>query len=60
MAMAPHAGEKKITENIFNEVKELAEEYKFRELSMGMSDDFEIAIRNGATFVRIGRAIFEG
>ncbi|HUI26007.1 MAG TPA: YggS family pyridoxal phosphate-dependent enzyme, partial [Candidatus Kryptonia bacterium] len=28
------------------------------ELSMGMTDDFEIAIEEGATMVRIGRAIF--
>ena len=31
---------------------------KMTELSMGMSDDFEIAIGEGATMVRIGRAIF--
>ena len=30
------------------------------ELSMGMSDDFEIAIEEGATVVRVGRALFEG
>src|SRR5262249_61674249 len=30
----------------------------WRELSMGMSDDFEVAIEEGATLVRIGRAIF--
>jgi hypothetical protein len=30
----------------------------FRELSMGMSHDFEVAIEEGATFVRIGTAIF--
>jgi uncharacterized pyridoxal phosphate-containing UPF0001 family protein len=29
-----------------------------RELSMGMTDDFEVAIAAGATIVRIGRAIF--
>lgn len=29
------------------------------ELSMGMSDDFEVAIAEGATLIRIGRAIFE-
>ncbi len=29
-------------------------------LSMGMSDDFEIAVEEGATLVRIGRAIFQG
>jgi len=28
------------------------------ELSMGMSDDFEVAIEEGATIVRIGRALF--
>jgi uncharacterized pyridoxal phosphate-containing UPF0001 family protein len=28
------------------------------ELSMGMSDDFEVAIEEGATVVRIGRALF--
>jgi pyridoxal phosphate enzyme (YggS family) len=31
---------------------------ELRELSMGMSDDFEVAIEEGATIVRIGRAIF--
>ena len=28
------------------------------ELSMGMSDDFEVAVEEGATFLRVGRAIF--
>ena len=30
------------------------------ELSMGMTNDFEIAVEEGATFVRIGTALFEG
>jgi uncharacterized pyridoxal phosphate-containing UPF0001 family protein len=30
----------------------------FTELSMGMSNDFEVALEEGATFVRIGTAIF--
>ncbi len=29
-------------------------------LSMGMSDDFRVAVEEGATSVRIGRAIFDG
>ncbi|GAB4401211.1 MAG: YggS family pyridoxal phosphate-dependent enzyme [Anaerolineales bacterium] len=33
---------------------------QWRHLSMGMSDDFEIAVEEGATIVRIGRAIFQG
>ncbi len=32
----------------------------FRELSMGMTDDFEAAIEAGATMIRIGRGLFEG
>jgi len=32
--------------------------YALSELSMGMTDDFEVAIEEGATIVRIGRAIF--
>ncbi|MGH2435955.1 MAG: YggS family pyridoxal phosphate-dependent enzyme, partial [bacterium] len=31
---------------------------EFINLSMGMTDDFEVAIEEGATMVRIGRAIF--
>jgi uncharacterized pyridoxal phosphate-containing UPF0001 family protein len=34
------------------------EHTSWRELSMGMSDDFEAAVAEGATLVRIGRAIF--
>lgn len=38
----------------------LPPEFELRELSMGMSDDFEIAIEEGSTMVRIGSALFEG
>ncbi len=38
----------------------LAERHPLPELSMGMSDDFAQAIRAGATFVRVGSALFEG
>lgn len=33
---------------------------RWAHLSMGMSDDFEIAVEEGATMVRIGRALFQG
>ncbi len=39
------------------EVQELSV-VTMRELSMGMSHDFEVAIEEGATFVRIGTALF--
>lgn len=34
--------------------------HEFRELSMGMTGDFEVAIEEGATFVRLGSVYFEG
>ncbi len=36
----------------------LPEDTNFKELSMGMSDDYQIAIEEGSTFVRIGSSIF--
>jgi pyridoxal phosphate enzyme (YggS family) len=42
----------------FAALRELAGELGAPELSMGMTDDFEAAIAEGATMVRIGRAIF--
>lgn len=42
----------------FRQLRALAAQAGLRELSMGMTDDFEIAIEEGATMVRIGRAIF--
>lgn len=44
----------------FRELRALRELYGLDELSMGMSGDFEAAIEEGATFVRVGRAIFGG
>jgi uncharacterized pyridoxal phosphate-containing UPF0001 family protein len=38
--------------------KMVREGIPIKELSMGMSNDFEIAIEEGATYVRIGNAIF--
>jgi hypothetical protein len=37
---------------------QLAEALRLAELSMGMSDDFEVAVEEGATMVRLGRVIF--
>jgi pyridoxal phosphate enzyme (YggS family) len=42
----------------FNNLAQLAKLSNLNELSMGMSNDYESAIRNGATFVRIGSKIF--
>jgi pyridoxal phosphate enzyme (YggS family) len=42
----------------FRAVRELAERLGLGELSMGMSDDLEVAIQEGATIVRLGRDLF--
>ena len=42
----------------FKDLAELAIANNLSELSMGMSNDYEIAIKNGATFVRLGSKIF--
>jgi PLP dependent protein len=42
----------------FAQLAGLAARLDVRELSMGMTDDFEVAIEEGATIVRVGRAIF--
>ncbi len=42
----------------FRKLRLLAEQFGLRELSMGMSNDFEVAIEEGATMVRVGSALF--
>ena len=39
-------------------LKKLAQKAGVKELSMGMSDDYDIAVQQGATFVRVGTALF--
>ena len=45
-------------ERYFVKLKELNEHNNLKDLSMGMSNDFKIAIKLGATYVRVGTAIF--
>ena len=44
--------------NYFNEMSKINHAYGFTELSMGMSSDYEIAIKNSSTYLRIGSDIF--
>lgn len=49
----------KMLRGLFNKINELrVTDYELRILSMGMTDDFEVAIEEGANMVRLGRAIF--
>ncbi len=66
MTMAPIVPEPEQARPVFKKLRELSDRLTdrfpaadWRELSMGMTDDFEPAIEEGATMVRIGRAIFE-
>jgi len=66
MTIAPIAEDKEEVRPYFRRLRELSKEIKSKNiknvkmdyLSMGMSEDFEIAIEEGANMVRIGRGIF--
>jgi pyridoxal phosphate enzyme (YggS family) len=58
MTVAPRAGVAEEARPVFRALRDLAEGNGLSKLSMGMSDDFEIAIEEGATHIRVGRAIF--
>ena len=51
-------GEVDATRDVFTTVADLAESLGLPEVSMGITDDFEIAIDCGSTLVRVGRALF--
>ena len=61
MFVAPQAENPEDVRWVFTEGKRLGERFEgsgLDELSMGMTDDFEVAVEEGATILRIGRAIF--
>jgi pyridoxal phosphate enzyme (YggS family) len=58
MAIPPEAKDPDDSRVWFRALRKLGERYSFSELSMGMSGDFEVAIEEGATMVRVGTAIF--
>lgn len=58
MTIAPMVADPEEVRAVLRKVRELRDALGLRHLSMGMTDDFEIAVEEGATLVRIGRAIF--
>ncbi|HEY4689663.1 MAG TPA: YggS family pyridoxal phosphate-dependent enzyme [Anaerolineae bacterium] len=65
MTMAPIVADAGQTRPIFRALRQVRDQLAqrfpqspWRHLSMGMTDDFEVAVEEGATLVRIGRAIF--
>lgn len=66
MTMAPFIEEEKVLRKVFSDLRkvkdELNEKYFFgslTELSMGMSNDYKIALEEGSTFIRVGTKIFK-
>ena len=55
MAIPPNDKE---TENHFKRLSELNKQFNFQQLSIGMSNDYLLAVKYGASYVRIGSAIF--
>jgi pyridoxal phosphate enzyme (YggS family) len=58
MTIPPYSDDPERTRQYFRRLRELAEKHQLAELSMGMSHDFEVAIEEGATMVRVGTALF--
>lgn len=60
MTMAPYSDNPETSRPSFQKLRNLRDTLGLRHLSMGMSGDFEVAIEEGATLVRIGSALFDG
>jgi pyridoxal phosphate enzyme (YggS family) len=58
MTIAPLVDDPEEVRPVFKELRELRDSFGMEHLSMGMSNDFEIAVEEGATMVRLGRIIF--
>ena len=58
MVIGPNTDDEAKIEEVFQQAENLKNKYHFKELSMGMSHDYKIALRHGTTMVRIGSDIF--
>ena len=58
MTIAPQTNNPEDTRPTFRRLRALRDELELSELSMGMSGDFEVAVEEGATMIRVGTAIF--
>ena len=58
MTMPPWTDDAEPSRPYFTQLRQLAQKHSLPQLSMGMSHDFEVAIEEGSTCVRIGTALF--
>ena len=59
MTIAPLTDDTALIGKLFRQMYEMKEKYGLKELSMGMSNDYKIALQEGATMIRLGRILFE-
>jgi pyridoxal phosphate enzyme (YggS family) len=58
MTMPPWTDDPEASRPYFRRLRELAEEHGLRDLSMGTSQDWPVAVEEGATLIRVGSSIF--
>jgi PLP dependent protein len=60
MTMPPLAADPEASRPFFRRLRELAEAHGLRELSMGTSQDWRVAVEEGATLIRLGQVLYRG
>jgi uncharacterized pyridoxal phosphate-containing UPF0001 family protein len=60
MTMPPETADPEASRPYFRRLRELAERYGLRELSMGTSQDYRVAVEEGATMIRLGSVLYTG
>jgi uncharacterized pyridoxal phosphate-containing UPF0001 family protein len=58
MTMPPETTDPETSRPYFSRLRELAEQHGLSELSMGTSQDWRVAVEEGATLVRLGSTLF--
>jgi hypothetical protein len=59
MTMPPATGDPEASRPYFRRLRELAEEHGLRELSMGTTQDWRVAVDEGATLIRVGSTLYD-
>jgi PLP dependent protein len=60
MAMPPETGDPESSRPYFRRLRELAVAHDLPELSMGTSQDWRVAVEEGATLIRVGSVLYQG
>jgi hypothetical protein len=58
--MPPETSDPEASRILFRKLRSLAREHGLDELSMGTSQDYKVAVQEGATMIRIGSVLYQG